>query len=336
MTYTPPAGVAFFTTTNATASRPASLPASGVLGGHRLALVVGGIMTAAGDVEFNSDGWTLVPGASMLDDDSTTGVRAKLQVFERIAAGPAGQPSTEPASYTVNAPGISGKFGGGIVNLGTHTGPITVGVQKGTGTASLNRSVSVTFTGDPRLLLTAYVDAGNAAQTPQDPLVISAVSSSSSTAVAIAASEVAAGTVTRTASSPLNTSAWAAVALAVSPAPVPQNVGPAVTADPALTAVEPDSTFRVSVAATDSDGTVVSYAVSSSPPLTFTELAGEPGAWTAVAPKSIADVTYDVLMSATDDDGATSSAHQLVTVKACPDQWLDGIVWRPAVRRFID
>lgn len=333
MTYTPPAGVAFFTTSNATTTRPAPLPTSGVLGGHRLALVVGGVMTAAGDVDFTADGWTLIPGASILDDDSTTGVRTKLQVLERIAAGPKGQPTTEPASYTVTATGITGKFGGGIVNLGNHTGPVTVGTQKGTGTASLNRSVSVTFTGDPRVLLTAYLDAGNTAQTPQDPTVISAVSSSSSLAVAIAPADVAAGTVTRTATSPLNTSAWSALALAVA---LPDNLVPTVTADPAIPAAEADSSVRVSITATDPDGTIVTYTASSSPALTLTPLADEPGAWTFTAPMSITDVTYTVTMTATDNRGAIVSATQDVTVKACPNQWLDGTIWRPAVRRYID
>lgn len=220
MPFITPAGTPGNTTANASTG-PITLtrPASGVLGGHRLLMILGGVETdTTSDFTFTvPSGWTLVPGTSSVDADAA--VRTKIEIYEHPAAGTAGAATTEPASYSVSATGISGKFGGVVLNYGTDTGPITVGTAKGTGASSTARSVSVTFTGDPATIVSVFLDAGGT-YTTQDTERVEVTSTSSGMAVADSGTTVAAGTVTRTATSTLSTSVWSAVALAITPAPV--------------------------------------------------------------------------------------------------------------------
>lgn len=109
----------------------------------------------------------------------------------------------------------------------------------------------------------------------------------------------------------------------------PTNISPAVTPAAAITNAEPGSTVTTSVTATDSDGTIASYAATA-PGLT---LVGTGALRTFRAPLSLTSQLYTVTWTVTDSGGAVTTATQNITVLACTLRVAQAGVQVPAVWR---
>lgn len=106
-------------------------------------------------------------------------------------------------------------------------------------------------------------------------------------------------------------------------------IPPEVTPDPTQINLEPGTILTTHVVATD-DGTITTYTCTS-PGITFT---GTGNTRTFLAPLTIDGTTVDVTWVVTDNDGATTTVHQLFVVLGCTIQIPKGGVMVAAVSQI--
>ncbi len=111
-----------------------------------------------------------------------------------------------------------------------------------------------------------------------------------------------------------------------------ENVAPTVGLIADFTTLFPGEVATLAASATDSDGTIVSQNVTCD---IVGILAGTWPNYTITSPASLTDQTATATASATDNLGATTTATQVITLKASMTKMYDGTQWVPLIEYLI-